>query len=338
MNFKLFELLHLRIDKAINMRLFKPEVFQGNLKQKNYFEGWYFKNVSNDLRHVWSFIPGVSITEKDPHAFIQAIDGITGKSEYFRYPLIDFFWEKDCLNIKIGNSVFTETYIDLKIENENFSFSGHLSFSNIVKYPGSIFSPGIMGWYSFVPFMECKHGIVSVNHNLSGSLMVNNDKVDFNGGKGYIEKDWGTSFPEAWLWIQCNNFTNPDTSFTFSVAKIPWLGKFFVGFIAFLYFNNRFFLFSTYGNSAITELNHSGQLISLTLKNKNHILKVNASKNSFGELRAPQSGDMSRRIKESIDSDVSISLYDKHENLIYNDTGTRAGLEVIEEIFGYVKH
>ena len=35
-------------------------------------------------------------------------------------------------------------------------------------YPGTIFSPGIMGWYSFVPFMECKHGIVSINHDLTG--------------------------------------------------------------------------------------------------------------------------------------------------------------------------
>ncbi|MFC2081108.1 tocopherol cyclase family protein [Bacteroidota bacterium] len=22
-----------------------------------------------------------------------------------------------------------------------------------------------------------------------------------------MEKDWGTSFPEAWIWLQCNNFS-----------------------------------------------------------------------------------------------------------------------------------
>ncbi len=118
--------------------------------------------------------------------------------------------------------------------------------------------------------MECKHGIVSVNHDLKGSVIVNGNEIDFNNGKGYIEKDWGTSFPEAWLWMQANNFENRNSSFSFSVAKIPWLGKFFIGFIAFLYYNNRFLLFSTYNNSEITEINHTSGTIDLILKNNDN--------------------------------------------------------------------
>jgi tocopherol cyclase len=165
---------------------------------------------------------------------------------------------------------------------------------------------------------------------------MNNNAVDFDGGKGYIEKDWGTSFPEAWLWIQANNFIDRNTSFTFSVAKIPWRGKFFVGFIAFLYYNKKFMLFSTYSNSLITEISHSAKSISLALKNHNMVLKIDAAKNTFGELRAPESGDMSRRIKESIDSEVRLNLFDKHNNLIYNDSSKRAGLECIDKIFEYL--
>jgi len=60
-------------------------------------------------------------------------------------------------------------------------------------------------------------------------------------------------------------------------------------------------------------------------------------KSTFGELRAPVSGNMSRRIKESIDSEVTLSLYDNHNNLIYNDSSKRAGLEVIDKIFEYFK-
>ena len=89
---------------------------------------------------------------------------------------------------------------------------------------------------------------------LKGKLTLNGQSIDLNEGKGYIEKDWGTSFPEAWIWIQSNNFTNSETSFSFSLAKIPWLGRFFMGFISFLYLNGRFFLFSTYNNSVITEI------------------------------------------------------------------------------------
>lgn len=321
----------------MGLRIYKPELFQGDLNKKNYFEGWYFKHVSKDLSHAWSFIPGVSLTENDPHSFIQTLNGITGETEFIRYPLEEFSWDKKKLYLKIAGSVFSDKYIDLNIETGNSKISGHIDYKNIVNYPKTLFSPGIMGWYSFVPYMECKHGIVSVNHDLTGEITVNENIVNFNAGKGYIEKDWGTSFPEAWLWIQANNFTDHDTSFHFSVAKIPWRGKFFIGFISFLYFNKNYFLFSTYNNSVLTEMSHNKESVEFRMKNRKSVLKVRVVKKTFGELRAPDSGDMSRKIKESIDSEVTLNLYDKHNNLIYNDTSERAGLEVVDKIFDYIK-
>jgi tocopherol cyclase len=318
------------------LKTLHPELFQGNLSKKRYFEGWYFKHVSKDLNHVFSFIPGISITDDDPHSFIQVINGITGITSYVTYPLNKFIWENNRLYLKIGDSVFTEKFIELNLKNEEIEVSGRLEYSNIVKYPKTLLSPGIMGWYSYIPFMECKHGIVSVNHKVTGVLNIDNDIIDMNEGKGYIEKDWGSSFPEAWIWIQSNNFNNSDTAFTFSVAKIPWMGKYFPGFISFLYFDKRFFLFSSYNNSALQEINYDGKTLSFTLKNNYSTLKATAIKNKSGELLAPVSGKMSRRIKESIDSFITIRLYDRHNNLIYNDSAQRAGLEIIDKIFDYL--
>ena len=320
----------------MKIRIFNPEIFQGNLKKKNYFEGWYFKHVSNDLKQVYSFIPGISLNKNDPHSFIQVINGITGETEYISYPLEEFTWDRKRLYLKVGNSLFTDKYIELGIESKGLKITGHIEYSNIIKYPKSLFSPGIMGWYSFIPFMECKHGIVSVNHDLGGSIIVNNISIDFDGGKGYIEKDWGSSFPEAWLWIQASNFQDHNSSFSFSIAKIPWMGKYFTGFIAFLYYNKKFFLFSTYNNSEISVINRPGESINLVLSNRRSVLKVTATKRTFGELMAPASGTMSRRIKESIDSYVELSLHDKQDSLIYKDISSRAGLEVIDKIFDYI--
>jgi hypothetical protein len=318
------------------LKLFNPELFQGNLKKKRYFEGWYFKHVSKDLSHVYSFIPGISLSEADPHSFIQVINGISGKTCYITYSVKDFRWKKNKLHIEIGNSVFTDRFIYLDIDNEEIKVSGRLEYSNSIEYPKTLLSPGIMGWYSYIPFMECKHGIVSVNHKVSGVLNIDNNVIDMNEGKGYIEKDWGSSFPEAWIWIQSNNFDNSDTAFTFSVAKIPWLGKYFPGFISFLYYDKRFFLFSSYNNSVLEEISYDGKTLSFTLRNSDSALKVTAVKNKSGELLAPVSGKMSRRIKESIDSVITVSLYDSNNNLIYNDTAQRAGLEIIEKIFDYL--
>jgi tocopherol cyclase len=317
-------------------RIFNPEVFQGNLKKKHYFEGWYFKNVTHDRANTFSFIPGVSLAENDSHSFIQILDGHSASTDYIRYPLNEFHWDKKRLFLQIGASVFSEEGIRLDIESERLNLKGQIDFTNEIRYPKSVFSPGIMGWYSFVPFMECNHGIVSVNHDLHGGISINGNEIDFNDGKGYIEKDWGISFPEAWIWIQSNNFSRHDVSFSFSIAKIPWLGRFFIGFIAFLYLNNKFYLFSTYNKSVASVISHDAEKIEIVVRDKQNILEIKVLKNSFGDLRAPVSGEMSRKIKESIDSEVQLRLSDNYNNLVFNDTGKSVGLEIIDRIFDYL--
>jgi tocopherol cyclase len=315
------------------LRLFNPAVFQGNLKKKNYFEGWYYKNVSASLKHVFSFIPGVSLNEKDPHSFIQIINGVTGETEYIAYPLSSFSWNSRKLYLKIGNSVFTDNSVCLDIKEGRFRVSGKLTFHEMVKYPSNILSPGIMGWYSFVPRMECRHGIVSVSHSIKGALEINNKLTDFDGGKGYIEKDWGRSFPEWYLWIQANNFTDAATSFCFSVAKIPWLGKYFTGFISFLYVSGKFYLFSTYNRSSIEKITRDADSVDIEIRNGMYVLKIHAEISHSGELRAPVQGMMTRRIREGMDSVVQLELSGPGNSLIYTDSSRRAGMEVVDKIF-----
>jgi hypothetical protein len=318
------------------MRIFKPEVFQGSLRKDNYFEGWYFKQVTADQSNTLAIIPGVSLARNDPHAFIQIMDGSTGTTDYVSYDLKDFRWERREFAVEIGSSVFSARGIALDVRSENTIIGGRIDFTNIVRYPSSLFSPGIMGWYSFVPFMECNHGVVSANHDLAGSLSLNGKVINFDGGKGYIEKDWGTSFPEAWIWVQSNNFGKRDTSFMLSIAKIPWMGRFFVGLISFLYFKEAFYLFSTYNKSVFSEVYNDRETLQISLQNLTGRLKIRVNKNSFCDLRAPVMGEMSGRIKESIDSEVYLQLFDESGTLLYEDTGKNVGLEIIDEIFGYI--
>ena len=317
------------------MKIYSPQLFQGSLNKNRYFEGWYFKHVSYYRAHVFSFIPGVALTKKDKHVFIQILDGITGKTWNVKYPISKFRYSKDKFNVWVGKSNFMINGIYLDIEAEDLKIKGEISYSDIVKYPSSLLSPGIMGWYSFVPFMECKHGIGSVLHSLKGSLTINNSEINFNEGTGYIEKDWGTSFPESWIWLHCNTFNQPGSSFTFSVAKIPWLGNFFIGHICFLYVEGKFYLFATYNSSKITKLTFQAPFIDIEIKNKTHTLKVKAVQNKSGELKAPVIGEMNRIIKESVDSTIEVELFNKENKIIFSDKGTRAGLEIIEKILAY---
>ena len=318
-------------------KIFHPSIFQGHLKKKNYFEGWFLKHCSANLAYVLSLIPGIALSSNDSHAFIQVMDGISGKTFYLPYPIDAFKWDRKEFKVQVGSSTFSLQGINLDIKSDSIELTGAVTYSDPARYPGTLISPGIMGWYSYIPFMECYHGIVSANHTLSGTLTYNRNEIDFSGGKGYIEKDWGTSFPEAWIWLQCNHFPTRDASLFISVAKIPWLGKFFMGFIAFLFLDRKYHMFSTYNRSRLSPVVFDGKELSIELSNHSHSIRARVIKDISGELKAPESGNMTRRIKESNDSVVDVILTDKAGNIVFQETGQRGGLEISGKIFDYLK-
>lgn len=316
-------------------RLYNPPVFQGQNKRNNYFEGWYFKLVDAGRNHIWSVIPGISYS-KDTHSFIQVIHAQTGKTYYQRFPIDSFKFEKNKFGIEIGSNFFSDRHLALDLQCEDLKITGELTFEGIQPFPVRLLSPGIMGWYSFVPFMECYHGVVSMHHSLHGSLKVNESTLSFDGGQGYIEKDWGRSMPTDWIWMQSNHFNlDPKVSFMLSVARIPWLNGHFPGFLSFLLLQGKVYRFATYNGSKVAALNVTQEVVKVVLRNREHVLEVEALRQDGGMLKAPRHGAMDREIQESIISTLKLVLKNRRGEVLYRDTGKFAGLEIVGDMEQY---
>lgn len=310
-------------------------MFQGNKKTKKYFEGWYFKMVSQDEISILSVIPGISISEdgSTKHAFIQIIDGKTAKTEYISYPIEDFYYSKDEFLVQIGNNFFSKDSLILDISKDGISAKGKVYMRNIVALipNGSNGPKKIMGWYDKVPFMQCYHGVVSLNHDLEGEIKVNKNTYTFHKGKGYIEKDWGKSMPSSWIWIQSNNFKNSNSSFMLSIAKIPWMGFSFTGFLGFYYVDEKIVRFGTYSKAKFKVSKMQEDSLSLKIYLKNEIIEINTNKRNSGLLKAPVMGSMDRRISESIDAKLSITITNNKNNSKFKDVSSITGLETVGE-------
>ena len=311
-------------------RLWRPETFQGKNKKENYFEGWYFKLIDREHKVVLAVIPGISIGQNkaDSHAFVQVIDALSGQVEYYRFPYEKFKSDKRHFDVCNGDNHFSDNEITLALANENLKDDGTLYFHDLIKYPSTFFSPGIMGPFTFVPKMECYHGIVNVHHTISGQLTINDKILDMTGGYGYIEKDWGTSFPDSWIWIQGNHFEKPGTTFMFSVARIPWLGKSFTGLIAFLRTETGFYKIATYNGGNIDYIEKQGSCVKGKIHNAKHVLEFDAVQTKGGILKAPKNGLMQCEIEESITAEVQLKLCDSKENQIFQGKSKWVGMEV----------
>ena len=306
-----------------------PEAFRGAHQRRNYFEGWYYKLIDRQREHVFAAIPGISIgaDKDDAHAFVQFIDAVQGRTEYFRYAAEAFHADRKKLDVRIGDNKFTDRSAMLNLNSEGAQIRAALCFDDVVKYPRSFFSPGIMGPFSFVPGMECYHGVVNISHTLSGSIHVGGAEIDMTDGEGYIEKDWGRSFPSAWIWLQANHFAQRGTSFMFSLARIPWLGTSFAGLISFLKTPDGFYKFATYNGARATQLVLEGDTLTGRLQRGGNTLDFTARYQRGGLLKAPKNGLMSRTIEESITAEVSVRLYSS-SHLIYEGKSGWAGMEL----------
>ena len=326
---------HSKIPGYGRRKMKDPAMFQGNNKRKKYFEGWYFKMVSADGSSILSVIPGISLSHdgKDQHAFIQIIDGKNANTFYYDFPIEAFDFSEDRFAVRIGNNYFSEDSLILDIQDETTSIKGEVKMSNQVYLSQNKEKKvGIMGWYQFVPLMQCYHGVVSLNHDLKGTITKDNQTYNFDNGVGYIEKDWGKSMPLSWIWIQSNNFISEKTSFMLSVAHIPWLGSSFTGFLGFFLNEGKVHRFATYTHAKIKLDTSTPDKIIITISDKHYTYHIETYRNKSGLLKAPVKGSMDRRISESVDAHLSITVRDINENIIFKDSTSIAGLEIVGDI------
>jgi len=307
-----------------------PEFFQGNKKKDRYFEGWYYKLVTADQKVSIAFIPGISINQKDPHTFVQVFvskdDDL--KTYYFRFNTDDFVYSHDQFQVQIKDNLFTLQEVNVSLDHELMSVRGAIHLDHHIGLNKNLYQPNIMGPFAYIPFMECNHGVISMMSHLKGNLTINNETYDFENGKAYIEKDWGKSFPKAYIWLQSNHFTNEKTSLMFSYATIPFMGMSFKGLIVNLIYNQKEYRFATYNHTKIIYKEIDKNHISFTLKKGRYKLQVYAEKEHDIELKSPSLGLMNQTIKEGLSGFIKLKLFDKNQ-LVYEDEGLNAGIEIM---------
>ena len=271
------------------------------------------------------------------HAFIQVITN--DDSYYFDYPVIateseadgkqssDFKRESESLDcfvtdvprndFKIGESSFSNEGIWININQNGISIIGEIRYSGLtpLKYD-------IMGPFKYLP-MQCKHKVVSLHHRLKGFIRIDGKVPDFTDGIGYIEGDYGKSFPENYLWLQCNDFADK-ASIMVSVADIPFLGFGFRGCICVVHINGKEYRFTTYLGAKIIECNEKR----IVLKQGKFRLEIDIAQSAGHKLMAPQKGKMNREISERIACGASFKLWE-NGLLLFDESSENASFEYV---------
>lgn len=290
--------------------------YHGLNKKKSFFEGWFFKHQTADK--TLSLIPGVNIDGKgNKKAFIQVI---TDTHSYnIDYPFLEFYVDPKKFFIKIGKNTFGKAGVSIDIEDKSLRLKGQITYGPLtpLKYD-------IMGPFSVLPFMECNHGVLSLFHKMNGTLTMNDSTLSFENGTGYLETDWGSSFPKTYLWTQCNIFKDNLCSVMLSIADIPFLKQSFRGCIAVIYYQNKEYRLATYKGVKIIKYDAEGIL----LIQGHYRLEIGFLESSPLPLLAPDKGSMTRTIHENPSCKCRYQFFIK-DQLLFDLISDRASLEVV---------
>jgi hypothetical protein len=310
-----------------------PALYHGRTTSRPYFEGWYFKHSAEEGS--CAIIPGVFRGRKRENdtAFIQVLLSNPVQSFFVRYPFDSFHSEKDRFEIRIGENFFSAERV--RLDMEGIGLKAEFDYGEPVQLESSFFSPSIMGPYSYLPSMQCNHGVLSLRNDVNGFLNCGTRHMEFADANGYMEKDWGEMFPKHWVWIQCEG---KESAFMCSIAHIQYNFIKFTGLICVLFAGGKQYRFATYNGGKIKALSAQNDRVEAEIAREDLLLKVTAEDDEFGSLKAPTRTGMNRVITESLRANCQIALFEKDKE-IYSGSFKYGGLEISnpEELIRKIK-
>ncbi len=306
-----------------------PEAYHGGHRRTPFFEAWYVKVSTAEPARSWVFIPGIfrGRDRAEHHAFVQVVDASTRRVAYHRFPASAFDAADDRFDVRVADNTFSRHGLRVVLD----GIDGRLEFDRIAPWPVTLRSPGMMGWFAWLPVMQCYHAVVSFDHGIHGHMQVGGEHVSFERGRGYIEKDWGRSFPRTWIWMQSNHFDRGDACLTVSIADVPWLGGSFPGFLIGLCVDGRLHRLATYTSARVTALHVSPAEIVLAVEDATRKLRIAARGGEVARIHVPSEQNMAGLVDERVEGTLDVRFLERREDdrpaVIFEDMGRHAAWE-----------
>lgn len=302
----------------------KDQMGLHNSNKLPFFEGYYYKVVTNEFS--LAIIIGFSIDNNQKNAFIQCYNTLNHKKEYLSYDFMDFNYDILTDTVSIKNSYFNKN--EVYLNDDRLDHIIHYTLENHKKIEANLYAPTIMGPFYYLPFMQCNHAVISVESDVVGSITYD-DKTIIISGIGYIEKDWGSSFPNEYIWLQSNHCIQNKANLFLACGHIPIIFTEFIGTIGVINIEDKTYKLGTYYGAKVIERSVFDDINSVIIKQGKYLFTFKIKQGTTCDFKGPVDGKMVKRINESLDSTCLLKIY-KKGILKHELTFTKCGNEIID--------
>ncbi|VEP18178.1 conserved hypothetical protein [Hyella patelloides LEGE 07179] len=324
---------------------------------KNYFEGWYLRLTLPEIEQTFAFMYSIENPLGGKHNSGGAVQILGIDEQYIcrTIPNVNQFWaskdnfsfghwskynlatkpqllspQKFINNIKEGYQVtatsnqgciynpINKNYCRWQYEIKPLSGWGNASSTQ----------QATAGWLSYLPIYDPGWQITMAHGLATGWIEWENKKYQFVDVPAYSEKNWGTSFPKKWFWINCNSFENQtDLAITAGggIRQILWWSE-AVGLIG-IHYQGKFYEFAPWNSQINWDIKPWGEW-KMRACNDNYSVTLTGLTNLPGTyVRTPTAKGLIFNCRDTTKGKLSLELK-SHTEVIVKANSNLGGLEV----------
>ena len=331
--------------------------YHWNRLTPNYFEGWYYRLTLPAIEQTFAFMYSIQdpIGDRTHSGGAVQILGIDETYLYRVFPQTDNFfadpqqlafghWHKT--NLKLKPQLLSLRQFTAEIA------EGYQATANLNQ--GCIYDPvrneycrwsyqiePISGWgnarqpqqssaglLSSLPIFEPGWQITMAHGLATGWIEWRGVKYQFINVPAYSEKNWGSSFPQQWFWLNCNSFENlNDLALTAGggIRKVLWWSE-EVALIG-IHYQGKFYEFAPWNSQVTWQIEPWGSW-ELSGKSAQHEVILRGTTDAPGTyVRTPTADGLVFNCRDTTKGKLSLILKERGR-IIAEATSNQAGLEV----------
>jgi tocopherol cyclase len=185
------------------------------------------------------------------------------------------------------------------------------------------------GWLSYLPIYDPGWQITMAHGVATGWIEWENQIYLFSNAPVYSEKNWGTSFPQKWFWLNCNSFDNqPDLALTAGggIRELLWWQE-TVGLIG-IHYQGKFYEFVPWNARISWEIMPWGSWKMEAINHQNYSVTLTGKTNLLGTyVRTPTAQGLKLNCRDTTQGNLTLELK-KQAKIIVKANSNLAGLEI----------
>jgi tocopherol cyclase len=332
--------------------------FHGDGIAKKYFEGWYLKVTLPEIEQTFAFMYSIE-NPFDKESYSGGAVQILGIDEQYlcrTFPDVKQFWASKNIfsfghwgkhNLAIQPQLLSSQEFTNNIQ-EGYQVTATLN-------QGCIYNPknqnycrwqyqikpvfgwgnsnflqqATAGWLSYLPIYDPGWQVTMAHGLATGWLEWENQIYQFTNAPAYSEKNWGTSFPKKWFWLNCNSFQNQtDLAITAGggIRDILWWQE-TVGLIG-IHYRGKFYEFVPWNARISWKIKPWGKWQMQAVNHQNYSITLTGKTDLLGAyVRTPTAKGLILNCRDTTQGNLVLELKFK-ANVIVKANSNLAGLEI----------